>query len=431
VDYPGVTSTAVHSCGRYAIPDSWKPHVATRISKVIPMQKTARSYLRTAVCAMIAGTALVSPQRIQAQLTSRTLNGVSELRLSSFETEAFGTLTVSDVFATSAPTESLELFRVNAARLLPDGGIAIANSGAHEVIVLDARGRLRTRFGRKGEGPGEFNTLATLDVGYADDLVTYDARQGRLTFFDMNGAVVRTQRLSANSPIVDLKPLTFTRDGSILAVHGQSRAFASRGSSRAPVPLLMFDSTGGAVRTLTAFPGTEFIYIPVDQGVYRTAIAFGAKAVASGRNGRVAIGSTDSLAIDIYDDGRLTHRIRAELGAVPVRPEHLAHWRSGRMGELAGASPESRRAAMEIPHRRSFPMFDDVLVDDRGRVWIASYAPPGDEQRTWLVVDLDAVTARRVVLPAAVTLMDVRGDRLALLERNEWDEQSIRVMSIR
>lgn len=379
-------------------------------------------------CAIVA--ACISPQRTTAQITSQVIGGVTELTVSSFESAATNELGLHGLFSTSGEAHPLELFRVSAVRLLADGGVAIANSGTHEVIVLDVAGRLRNRFGGEGKGPGEFTGLTALDVGYSEELITYDPRQARLTFFSVSGDVMKTVRLSEQSSVVDLKPLTRTRDGRILAIHGQVRRFASGGERRDMIPLLMFGRDGGNAQTLAAFPGTEFIYIPVDQGVSRRAITFGRKAVASGRNGRVAIGSTDSLVISVYDAGRLTYRIRGDWTAAPVRPEHVARWKSDRLAGLDGASSEQRRASTEVPYRRTFPMFDDVLVDDRGRVWIADYPMPGEEQQVWLVVDVEKAESARIVLPTAATLMDVRGDRVAVLERNEWDEESVRVLRI-
>ena len=52
--------------------------------------------------------------------------------------------------------ESLPLGSVSGAVFFGDG-IAIADVQSHEVLILDAAGRLLSRQGRNGEGPGESN----------------------------------------------------------------------------------------------------------------------------------------------------------------------------------------------------------------------------------------------------------------------------------
>ena len=51
--------------------------------------------------------------------------------------------------------ESLPLARVSGAVFFGDG-IAIAHPRSHEVLILDAAGRLHSRHGRKGDGPPSF-----------------------------------------------------------------------------------------------------------------------------------------------------------------------------------------------------------------------------------------------------------------------------------
>ncbi len=52
--------------------------------------------------------------------------------------------------------ETQQLHRVQDALRLPDGRIAVLNSGSHEVRIYGADGTLDLAFGRQGDGPSEF-----------------------------------------------------------------------------------------------------------------------------------------------------------------------------------------------------------------------------------------------------------------------------------
>ena len=85
--------------------------------------------------------------------------------------------------------ESLPLGRVSGAVFFGDG-IAIADAMSYEVLTLDAAGRLLSRQGRQGGGPGDYMNLAGI-ARHADGLITWDAYHFRVTRLD---ASVRARR---------------------------------------------------------------------------------------------------------------------------------------------------------------------------------------------------------------------------------------------
>ena len=84
--------------------------------------------------------------------------------------------------------ESLPLGRVSGAVFFGDG-IAVADVMSYEVLILDAAGRLRSRQGRRGEGPGDYMNLASI-ARHGDGLVTWDAYHLRLTRLDASGGYI-------------------------------------------------------------------------------------------------------------------------------------------------------------------------------------------------------------------------------------------------
>lgn len=90
--------------------------------------------------------------------------------------------------------EDYQFHGITALLRLPDGLILVGNGGTNEVRLYDSRGRFMRSFGGAGGGPGEFRAISGFAV-VESSLLVYDARQGRLTRFDLNGGSVATVRL--------------------------------------------------------------------------------------------------------------------------------------------------------------------------------------------------------------------------------------------
>ncbi len=73
---------------------------------------------------------------------------------------------------------------------LPDG-VAVSDRFTREVRTFEADGTHRVSFGRPGQGPGEFQEAPALRFIPPDTLIAWDIRQRRLTWFDLEGHVIR------------------------------------------------------------------------------------------------------------------------------------------------------------------------------------------------------------------------------------------------
>ena len=73
---------------------------------------------------------------------------------------------------------------------LADGRIAVADGSSNEVRLFSSRGAFIRSFGRRGQGPGEFNHLWALNRS-ADTIIGLDA-SGRAQFFSPDGTLLRS-----------------------------------------------------------------------------------------------------------------------------------------------------------------------------------------------------------------------------------------------
>ncbi len=337
----------------------------------------------------------------------------------------------AEVYSTMALGAAVDLFRVTAARFLPDGALAVANAGTQEILVLDPSGAVMRRFGRSGEGPGEFRWISKLDVDGAGNLLAYDPRLGRLTRFTPEGEVLETRAIMPPNRVVDLEPLAVLPDGRVLAVYGSQRVFAPGGERRDSTPLFRVAAGGDIAAPLGVWPADEWSYTAISGGVARSAVGFGRTLARAGRQGRAALGSTDSVDVTLYDGGRVVMRIAGPGPGPAVTDADVQRWREEKLLSLSPGAPEGvRRVFEDVPHRATFPAFDALLVDDAGRVWIGAYARPGQAERDWLVVSPSGSAEGTLTLPGGAVALDASGDRIALLMRNDLDEEYVAVLRI-
>ena len=88
-------------------------------------------------------------------------------------------------------TAALPLSESDAVALLADQRIAcVADSYETRVRCVDVEGTVVGVFGRKGEGPGEFDSPAYLARGEAGTVGVHDSGLGRFTVFEPSGAYV-------------------------------------------------------------------------------------------------------------------------------------------------------------------------------------------------------------------------------------------------
>ncbi|NNG15928.1 MAG: hypothetical protein HKM89_05545, partial [Gemmatimonadales bacterium] len=88
--------------------------------------------------------------------------------------------------------EGHELNGIYAAHQLPAGSLLIANSGAHELLLVDSLGRFSRTIGRKGQGPGEYSGDLHLFQDVGDTIVVYDGGSKRWTFLTPELELART-----------------------------------------------------------------------------------------------------------------------------------------------------------------------------------------------------------------------------------------------
>jgi hypothetical protein len=280
----------------------------------------------------------------------------------------------------------------------PAGALAVADGGDQRIRVFNGAGAVLRILGGPGSGPGVFHSLSWM-VAAGDSLLAYDLVERRLTLFGANGRV-RTADLDPGSALFTT-PVGRFRNGTLLIESGGPVfPFPGRpGQVRRDSALLMrFDAAGHMLDTLVKVPWSESFGVALGSDDTRFmapmprpfARRTSAVPLASG----FVVGEGGDFVIDVYDrDGRLERSMRRNVRGAPVTPEAIQAFTEARRAiptsrGLQGSLDSALVAALDsAPFPRTMPVFERVLVDDAGSIWVENYTIRGDQPRVWSVFD--------------------------------------------
>ena len=347
-----------------------------------------------------------------------------------------------------------------------DGNLYLVENSVPEVRVYDEQGTLLRRFGQRGAGPGEFESVN--GFGVQDDTVwLFDFRHRRLTLFDRGGALLSTAPLEeALVPLPTGSGYVFphrmredgTLTGRLAAVMfgGDNPNLVSGPSDLIPVPVVRFTARGQVVDTI------GWVERPVP-GLWRPAAeerSLPQAVTIGGRSHPIPEPAPDWVELrqlpDSYiiverstpqtvADGFLTvTRIsfagdtlyRRELGYTPVRysasdldsiAARATRGEGLSFSVVGGSAPQVEnpqavtnriRSAMQYPEFQQ-PIDHAIGMDD-GSLWIAHRLALSDSI-TWIILGPDGTPRGRLDLPGAVTILRHSGDTIHASVRDELD----------
>jgi len=328
---------------------------------------------------------------------------------------------------------ALSFYQIRDARLGPEGTLVVLDGGDNVIKVFDRAGRLLRTLGRTGEGPAEFGSAWQIELS-GDTLRVLDIDLRKIvTFALQDGRLLGTRRLGFSVTLHGFPVAFATRpDGSVVIAGVQGCGFPRRPSDNqwgvfvfgpdgavtdtierrfihnalpayttgrqractvvpwpfAPGPSMAFDPAGGAYRS----PGDAFVIERLDRSLTRV---------------------TETIA---YSAPRLT-----VTGAHRREFRELLDERESSGRELRAAV---EHAADSVGYPTVWPAITALEVAGPGVVWAQRGRPIRATEQEWDVLD-SGRHVRTVVLPAAVRVMDVRGDRIIGTVTDELDVQYV------
>ncbi len=350
--------------------------------------------------------------------------------------------------------ESLPLGRVSGAVFFGDG-IAIADVQSDEVLILDAAGRLLSRHGRYGDGPGDYKFLNGI-ARHAGGLITWDANLFRVTLLDASGGYVGDTTLRprrgwsrivgafGNSVLLEISELGFPGAAAVGPME-----------IRLPVEYEIARLSDGEVVFEGTRPGVEKwatreVHGDGGQTHGGLPVIFGRTAVAAVTDRYAYLATTDSITITRYDEAGTAvevssfeqPRARAEAAWVRfVRDTTRAHLESRGPGQIViggrnfmEVMTESRLRLLEdLPARPTLPAFSAMKGGADGLLWIREYPDPFQDQVAWVGFNEAWERKKRIAMPASLRILDILDiseDRVLVRAKGAHDETLIKVYPI-
>ena len=333
--------------------------------------------------------------------------------------------------------ESLPLGRVSGAVFFGDG-IAIADVQSYEVLILDAAGRLLSRHGRKGEGPGDYMNLAAI-ARHADGLITWDASYlFRVTRLDASGVYVGETRF---------RPLGYEMSR-IVGAFGNSvlleiSEMGWRGSSpagpmeiRQPVTYEIVRLSDGEIVFEGTRPGEEqWALREVHDGAGRlmdggTPVTFGRTAVSAVTDRYAYLADTDSITITRYDEAGTAVEV---VSFEQPRQSAEAAWVrfvSDTLRANQFITEFGLRLLEDLPARPTLPAFSAMKGGADGLLWIREYPNPLQDQVVWVGFSEAWERKKRITMPVRLHVLDISEDRVLVQAKGAHDETLIEVYPI-
>ncbi len=334
-----------------------------------------------------------------------------------------------------ASGETEELFsRIAAVRRQSSGRILVVNGDAPEIRVFDRQGHFVRTIGRRGQGPGEFQTLDDAVVRRGDSIVTLDRRSRRITLFGPDGGYVSTIPFAPpfSTPPFNVGIDAFG-DGTLLISYSEAGRPAP-----APKPVSFVQHIGQYAvdgklvhAAGTVLQGEYFIQAtePRFGGSAAWDLVFGRRGFCIASGDSFFAGDAATPEVRRYSpSGALIETHRVDIPAKSVTASDIAMSKRNDMeGVTADRRAMEQKRIDEMPYPARFPAYKRVLIDARGRIWLQLYEFPAAADSRWVVLDPGPRTARQLRLPPRFVPYVIGRDDMAGVWSDEDGVQHVRV----
>jgi hypothetical protein len=200
------------------------------------------------------------------------------------------------------------------------------------------------------------------------------------------------------------------------------------GAQRANSRYVILAPDGSVRGDLGDVPAAEMFGRLLDGGFSISRLPFGRVTVAASAPDRLWLGNGDSWEIRAYTlDASLTRIVRfgreQKRVTQTLRDAYLAE-------RLEDAEDEEdarliRTQFGEMPSPERVPPYQTFIVDALENLWIGEYVLPGEETRTYTIVDSDGRATGRITFPSRTLPLDIGADYVLGATLDELDVQRL------
>jgi hypothetical protein len=398
------------------------------------MRATARSIIAMGMGACLLG---ACAQRDGASvLVARDSAGIRVVQLDRDRLApifAIDTVPAWVLGSTTGDDNGLAFHEIADAAVIADDVVAIAEASTQQIVVAHLASNGVRRIGRAGDGPEEFRGLAQVYDAGSGRIGAFDRVRNRYVEIDDAGRFVEVIQIPA---VNQLGSNYLERAGTgalYLAAVTSFPVDSAPGARRGRGAVLRLDES---IDTVTVIPGNTVFFEQDAMG----GVLFGATTVVTPASSGLWVGDTEKQEVVLWGDDGIQTIVRWTSAGSRVLTDDrkAAFWK--RLEN--GVPPEQRELVDEARERMFFadtiPAFGTLQTAPYGTLWIGDYVPPeplllqeAPPAQEWIVVDLAAGTAGKVVTPPGVRVLHVGRDFIMGVHMDELGIETLRRYDLR
>jgi hypothetical protein len=254
----------------------------------------------------------------------------------------------------------------------PQGDLFVAFSPDHCIYKFNPEGKYVTKFGQKGQGPGDFyypGDLAILDGRHL--LVGEYASMRRISLFDFNGNFIELLKTD-NSPF----SLTALKNGKIAYTthkYGPKENF----SQKFTTVIIIKDVKTGREKAVDEI-NREQKHTVLEGGIrFVSVVESGEVIITQTKDGNLVVGLTTSPELKIYSpEGEFLQAFRLNMEPIPVTRNYIRKYKESIIGNWEEQKFNKRmveavkKSSLDNLFDEYAPYYKEILVDSEGNMLI-------------------------------------------------------------
>jgi len=308
-------------------------------------------------------------------------------------------------------TDSIFISRVSGIDVADDGTLFMADRSEAVIHVYDGSGGYQTSIGRRGEGPGEFQTIVQPELSDGS-LFVLDLDQQRVSVFDAENYSFRRSFSLGDKDGIRGRPLSMELlpEERILAIYSASERDGNR-LKRSEIPAVLDNE--GEVMSSGFVTLTENNRLLVESnGMFQIfSMPFlGQNLLDVTENGEIVTGFTDRFLLHYLSLNGDTLRSIYHATTPPSLD------RQALLNNMESEAIRGELSSMDMPDNRQ--AFNSLRVDDENRLWISSPTAETDVY-DWRVLSNTGEKLAQFSQPASSSLQLVKDGFAYFLETDE------------
>lgn len=326
-----------------------------------------------------------------------------------------------------------ELSRVKRAVRLRDSSIVLAHNSSHSLRFFDPSGQFLFDAGGDGEGPGEFRHLDHLWILPGDTLVVADNSIHRIVYYSAQGQYLKQVTLDLSAETQHL-PMPFAPfpGGGFLAYHGErGSGFQDAGKLiEGNLIITRFSPQGSLVQEIARLPLPDSYGLLVGNSIDFPEVPFaGAWPSVMPGPDCVFMGTGKEALVEVVDSsGTHDRNLRWTRYGRAVTSEVVAQYKSEyrRFFDSDDKANIYARYLDEIGFPDRMPVYEAILVDEGGNLWVREYAPFWEfSDGDWQVFNPDGEWLGTVSAPPRVRIDQVGDDFVVGVQYDELNVERV------